>query len=128
MTSFALDRRLQALLMTKEPKIFLQDIVESIDLIEKRMKNVTYDGFVHDIDLQDMIIRRLEIIGEAVRNLPKEFRQKHAYVDWRNPADMRSALIHGYSQVDLDIIWDTIINDLPPFKEQVNGLLEMPGD
>lgn len=110
--------------MTKTPVIFLQHILESVDLIEKRMKNVTYEEFVDDVDLQDMVIRRLEVIGEAVRNLPKEFRQKHSSVTWQNPADMRSALIHGYFQVDLDVVWDTVSNDLPPFKEQVKKLIK----
>lgn len=110
--------------MIKEPDIFLHDILESIALIEKRMKHATYEAFMNDIDLQDMVIRRLEIIGEAVRNLPKEFRGKHAYIDWRSPADTRSALIHGYAHVDLTIVWDTVTNDLPAFKESVEKLLK----
>lgn len=111
--------------MTKEPSIYLQHILESIELIEKRIENVSYEDFVHDIDLQDMVIRRLEIIGEAVRNLPKEFRQKHSHIDWQNPADMRSVLIHGYLDVDLDVVWNTVKNDLPPFKEQTKTLVEL---
>lgn len=110
--------------MTKEPDIFLQHILESIELIEKRVKNVTYKEFVDNIDLQDMVIRRLEIIGEAVRKLPKEFREIHSYIDWQNPAGMRSALIHGYFEVDLAVVWDTVSNDLPPFKEQIKKLFE----
>lgn len=109
---------------TKQPDIFLHDILDSIELIEKRMEDVTHDRFMHDVDLQDMIVRRLEIIGEAVRNLPKEFRVKHATIDWQSPADTRSALIHGYAYVDFNIVWDTISNDLPPFKEQITKLLE----
>lgn len=109
--------------MTKTIVFFLQHILESVDLIEKRMKNITYEEFVHDVDLQDMIIRRLEVIGEAVRNLPKEFRQKYSSVAWQNPADMRSVLIHGYFQVDLDVVWDTVTNDLPPFKKQIEEIL-----
>lgn len=112
--------------MTKEPAIFLQHILESIELIQKRVENVTYDEFADDIDLQDMVIRRLEIIGEAVRNLPKEFREAHANIAWRNPADMRSVLIHGYLDVDLEVVWDTITKDLPPFKEQIEKLVSLP--
>lgn len=109
--------------MMKEPDIFLQHILESIDLIEKRMKNVSFEEFIDDVDLQDMVIRRLEVIGEAVRNLPKEFRQKHSSIAWQNPADMRSVLIHGYFQVDLDIVWNTVSSDLPPFKKEIKKLL-----
>lgn len=109
--------------MTKEPKIFLQHITESIKLIEKRMKNISYKEFEENIDLQDMVIRRLEIIGKAVRNLPKEFRQKQPGINWQDPAGMRSALIHAYFEVDLTVVWDTIMNDLPSFKKQIKELL-----
>lgn len=110
--------------MTKEPAVFLQHILESIELIEKRVKNVTYDDFANDIDLQDMVIRRLEIIGEAVRNLPKEFRGTHSDINWQNPADMRSVLIHGYLDVDLDVVWNTISKDLPHFREQIQTIFK----
>lgn len=112
---------------TEQPDIFLHDMLDSIELIERRMKNVTYDRFMHDVDLQDMVVRRLEIIGEAVRNLPKEFRGKHTDIDWQSPAETRSALIHGYAYVDFNVVWDTIINDLPPFKEQIKKLLKELG-
>lgn len=110
--------------MIKNITFFLQDILDSIELIEKRMKNISDQKFIEDIDLQDMIIRRVEIIGEAVRNLPKEFRQKYSKIDWKSPADMRSVLIHGYFGVDLKVVWDTVVNDLPKLKEQVKKILE----
>lgn len=110
--------------MTKDVTFFLQDMLDSIELIEKRMKNVNYQKFIRDIDLQDMVIRRVEIIGEAVRNLPKEFRKKHSRIDWKSPADMRSVLIHGYFGVDLKVVWDTVVNDLPKLKEQIKKILE----
>lgn len=109
--------------MPKEPHIFLQHILESIGLIESRLKGVSYEEFANNVDLQDMVIRRLEIIGEAVRNLPAEFRQKHTDVNWQNPAGMRNILIHGYFQIDLDIVWDTVSNDLPLFKKQIEKIL-----
>lgn len=110
--------------MIKEATIFLQHILESIELIEKRIDGVGYKKFVEDVDIQDMVIRRLEIIGEAVRNLPKEFREEHSEIGWKDPADMRSTLIHGYFAVDLDVVWDTISNDLPLFKKQIKELLK----
>lgn len=110
--------------MTKETTIFLQHILESIELIEKRIEGASYEKFIKDVDLQDMTIRRLEIIGEAVRNLPKEFRDEYSDIDWQDAADMRSALIHGYFTVDLDVVWDTISNDLPVFKNQIIELFK----
>ncbi len=110
--------------MTKSPDVFLQHILESIELIERRMKGITFQEFDESIDLQDMITRRLEIIGEAVRKLPQDFRQKHSDINWQDPADMRSVLIHNYLEADLNVIWDTIKNDLPSFKEQIKQLLQ----
>ncbi len=109
--------------MAKKPSIFLQHILESIELIEKRMQDATKEDLANNIDLQDMVVRRLEIIGEAVRNLPKEFREKHPEINWKNPADMRSVLIHLYYEVDIDILWDTITKDLPSFKNQIQDLI-----
>jgi uncharacterized protein with HEPN domain len=83
-----------------------------------------YKEFVEDIDMQDLVIRTLEIIGEVVRDLPKEFRETHSSVNWQDPANMRSALIHGYLEVDPSIVWDTVVNDLPKFKEEIKKLLK----
>lgn len=110
--------------MIKEPSVILQFILERIELIKKRIKNTSRQEFIEDIDLQDMTIRRLEVIGEAVRNLPKEFREKYPDVNWKDPADMRSALIHGYLEVDLDVVWDTVFHDLPTFQEKIKKLLQ----
>lgn len=101
---------------------YIEDILRSIELIERRMKGVTQKEFTNDVDLQDMVIRRLEIIGEAVRGLPLEFRQKHSSINWKDPAGMRSALIHAYFDVDLKVVWDTIINDLPNFKREIKKI------
>lgn len=108
---------------SKDPDVYLKYILGRIRLIEKKIKGVSYEEFIADEDLQDLTIRRLEVIGEAVRNIPKEFRDKHSYIDWQKPADMRSMLIHGYLEVDLDIVWYTVSNDLPRFKDQIKKLM-----
>ncbi|MFZ2555557.1 MAG: DUF86 domain-containing protein [Minisyncoccia bacterium] len=110
--------------MTKGSRIFLEHILESIGLIEVRTESVSFEAFAQSIDLQDMVLRRLEIIGEAVRKLPREFRDAHEAIDWSKPADMRSVLIHGYFDVNLEIVWNTIHTDLPPFKKAVQDLLK----
>ena len=109
--------------MKKSLEIYLQDIIKSSQLIRKRIKNVTKETFEDNIDLQDMVIHRLEIIGEAVKHIPQEFRDAHPEIMWHQPAGMRDKLIHGYDAVDLTIVWDTITQGLPPFTEQVKKLL-----
>lgn len=64
--------------MKRDIGVFLEDILESIELIEKRMENVSYEKFTSDIDLQDMIIRRFEIIGEAVKHIPVDLKSKYS--------------------------------------------------
>jgi uncharacterized protein with HEPN domain len=110
--------------MKKGVEIYLQDIMDSSALIEKRLKNVTQEKFEDDIDIQDMIVHRLEIIGEAVKNIPKEFRDAHSEVLWHRPAGMRDKLIHHYDSIDLTVVWDTINEGLPPLVKEIKKLLE----
>lgn len=111
--------------MKKSVDMYLQDIITSNKLIQKRIKNKTQETFESNLDLQDMVIHRLEIIGEAVKNLPPSFRDDHPEVPWHRPAGMRDKLIHAYDAVDLTIVWDTATRALPPFIEQVRKLLEI---
>jgi len=70
------------------------------------------------------VIRRLEIIGEAVKNLPADFKKKKSSIPWQNIAGMRDFLIHEYFGVDLDLVWQTVKKDLPEFKKQILKLLD----
>ena len=111
--------------MKKSIDIYLQDIIDSSELIERRLENVTQEMFEDNIDIQDLIVHRLEIIGEAVKNIPKEFREEHAEVPWHRPAGMRDKLIHHYDSIDLPVVWDTVKEGLPPFIEEVEKCLAL---
>lgn len=70
------------------------------------------------------LIHLLEIIGEAASGLSPEFRQKHNKIPWKAIIDMRNRLIHGYFDIDLDIVWSTVKEDIPPFLKQIKEVLE----
>ena len=108
--------------MKKDPLIFLKHIRESIESIESYMEG--YDKhFFDDRKVQDAVIRRLEIIGEAVKNIPKEFTKKHKSIPWSEIARMRDKLIHKYFGVDLDLTFDVVKKDLPELKKNLDKIL-----
>lgn len=109
-----------------EDKIFLQHIFDSVCLIEEFVKDADEEQFLHDLKTQAAVIRQFEIIGEATKNLSEQIKLKSPEIPWREIQDTRNRLIHAYFEVSLKILWDTIKNDLSPFKKQVENLLKIP--
>jgi len=107
----------------KDPKIFLIHILESVQLIEEYSKNMTASKFHKKRATQDAIIRRLEIIGEAVKNLPISFKVKYPDVPWKQMAGMRDILIHEYFDVDLSLTWKVVKQELPLIKKKLSEIL-----
>ena len=110
--------------MKRSPKLFLTDIFESIELIEKYTESTTYKNFLNDNVIQDAIIRRFEIIGEATKNIPMKIRKEYPEIPWRQMAGMRDMLTHEYFGIAIKRIWDTAQKDLPKLKKQIAKLLE----
>ncbi len=77
--------------------------------------------------LQDAVIRNLEIVGEACVNLSAEFREAHAAVPWLKASGIRNRLVHGYFDVDLGVVWQTVVDSMPPFTDQVRKILAAGG-
>lgn len=108
----------------KDPKIFLEHILENIEKIENGINGMTKVEFFMDVDTQDATLRRLEVIGEAVRNLPDSFRKKHPKIPWKKIAGMRDILIHEYFGVDMRLVWKIANKDVSKLKKQIVKLLE----
>lgn len=109
--------------MKKDPKIFLKHIVESIEYIEENVGNATEEEFYADVPMQDAAIRRLQVIGEAVKNLPQDYREEHNEIEWRKASGMRDVIVHEYFAIDLKLVWNVIKNELPQFKQALEELL-----
>lgn len=110
--------------MIKDPQVFLKHILESIEWIEKDILGFSKEDFFENVPMQDAVFRRLEIIGEAIRNLPDEFKKANLDTPWQDITDTRNKLIHNYFGIDLDLVWGIIKQDLPPLKEQIEMMLK----
>lgn len=104
--------------------VYLRHILDAISRIEEYTKNVNYEHFIHDPLVQDGIIRQLEIIGEAVKRLSPDLREKYTHIPWRDIAGMRDKLIHDYLGVDVDAVWDTVKRDIPILKMGIEKVLK----
>ncbi len=105
--------------MKRELRLFIEDILESIRLIEKYIGNLSKEDLNNNQGLKDSLVRRLEIIGEAVKNIPDDFKEKYSQVPWKKIAGLRDIIIHTYFNIDLDITWEIIKKDLPDLKEKI---------
>ena len=84
---------------------------------------MSYNKFLADTKTQDGVVRNLEIIGEACKNVSDKFKEKHKYVEWKNIIGMRDKLIHHYFGVNLEIVWDVVKEKLPEFNRQMKKIL-----
>ena len=96
--------------------VLLDDIYESIDKIERYITGMTAEDFMKDEKTSDAVIRNLEIIGEAVNRLPDNFTSQHQNIEWRKIIGLRHRIVHEYFGVDLELVWQIIIHNLPVLK------------
>jgi len=107
----------------RDVQLYLHEIAQSIQSIERYLAGRPREEFLRDGQLQDSVIRRLEVIGEAARQVDDVFRQKHPEIPWRRMAGFRDVLVHGYFGVKLDRVWDVIEKDLPELEKNIQPLL-----
>jgi uncharacterized protein with HEPN domain len=108
--------------MKRDAKLFIEDILESIKSIEEYSKGMNKEKLESSRLRQNAIIREIEIIGEAVKNIPDSIKSKHKEIEWRKISGMRDIIIHGYFRVDLNAIWNVVEKDLPILKKQIEKL------
>lgn len=102
---------------------FLSDIEEAIRRIEIYIEKTNYDEFLEDIKTQDAVVRNLEIIGEATKNISNDFREKYSQIPWKKLAGVRDRLIHHYFGVNYDIVWVIAKEELPEIVSQIEEIL-----
>ncbi|MHB1686210.1 MAG: HepT-like ribonuclease domain-containing protein [Ignavibacteriaceae bacterium] len=107
----------------KHNEIYLKHILDEILFLLKTTGNLNYDSFLENEIYTRAFSRSFEIIGEAVKNLPQDFRKKHSDIEWKKISGMRDKIIHQYFNVDYELLWDVIKNKLPEIKEKIQVLL-----
>jgi uncharacterized protein with HEPN domain len=103
---------------------YLQDILDSINDIESFILGMGFEEFKGDRKTINAVVRSIEVIGEASKRIPRSLKAKYKGVPWREMAGMRDKLIHEYFGVDVEILWKTAKDDIPPLKQLFQDMLK----
>ncbi len=110
--------------MKRDVNLFIMDILESIKNIESFTKNITEKELSKNIEKQSAIVRQIEVIGEAAKNIPSSIRKRYQEIPWKDIVGMRDVITHGYFKVDLVIVWKVIKEEIPDLKEKIEEVKE----
>ncbi len=110
--------------MFKDPIEYLKHIQDECKFILTANQNISKDDFLHDEILKRAIVRSLEIVGEATKKIPVDFKLKWNLIQWKNMAGMRDRLIYDYMGVNYSIVWDVVKNKIPELFDQITKVLE----
>ncbi|MQA28883.1 MAG: DUF86 domain-containing protein [Luteitalea sp.] len=109
--------------MSFESRDYLRHILVEAEYLVGRSAGLSYDVFAADETLRRAFVRSLEIIGEAAKRVPDDFKTVHSTVEWRAMAAMRDRLIHGYFGVDFELVWDVVQRRVPELRAQIAAIL-----
>lgn len=108
--------------MSRDSRLRLLDILDAIDRIASYVAEMSYEEFLTDWKTQDAVTRNIEIIGEASRCLPDDFKESHPDIPWGEIVGMRNVVVHEYFGILPDVVWDVIQNELPALRAQIAAL------
>jgi len=109
--------------MPRDYRAYFRDILEAIRKIKRYTENINFEEFADNELIQDGVVRNLEIIGEAVKNIPEDVKRDNPDVEWRKIAELRDILIHAYFGIDVEVVWDIVKNKVPKLKEKIENIL-----
>jgi uncharacterized protein with HEPN domain len=110
--------------MIKDDKVFFNHILECIKYVKAYTKKLDEKSFYKLVPTQDAVFRRIEIIGEAAKNVSKKFKEAHPEIEWSKIIGMRNMLIHEYFNIDLKLTWKTTQKDIPELEKIIKKLLK----
>ena len=110
--------------MNRDYKLFVKDILDAIDKIEEFIGNMEYGEFIQDDKTSTAVVKKIEIIGEAIKNIPRDVRAKYNSIPWKDIVGMRNKITHNYFKIDYEIVWNVVKEKLPALKIQVEQVLK----
>ncbi len=108
----------------RKDDLCLHDIAKSCTKITEYLGNVSEKAFKSNELLQDAVVRNIEIIGEASKGISPELREQNPEIEWREIMRMRDKIVHHYFKLDLDVIWQTVTEDIPQLKLKIDDILK----
>lgn len=109
--------------MKKDDTVYLLHILDAIDLIDEYTKGMSENEFLSNSMAHDAVVRQIEIVGEAARNVSTEFQEKYPKLPWAKMVGIRNKIIHEYFNINYSIVWDTIKDDLPLLKKSIKKIV-----
>ncbi|AKB74102.1 hypothetical protein MSLAZ_0841 [Methanosarcina lacustris Z-7289] len=107
----------------RSPILYLSEMLSASINVKSFIEEMDKDAFLKDEKTKSAVVRQLEIIGEAAKAIPADIRSLAPELDWRSIAGMRDRMIHAYFNVDYNLVWDTVVNDVPVFEQTIERLI-----